>query len=391
MTARQCAANAPDADFMFRALKYFDAYRGWRITVFAGVLTVAVALALAEAVYVFSVPPRTIFFTLIAVAAVLGVCLVGSMSARIRQKLSEQNLQLDVALNNMNQGLCMFDAQNRLVVWNERYRDMYSIDPRQIWRGCTVRDLLNARIAAGTFPLDPTRYDRDLRAALKERKAFTLNIELKDGRTIAVVNQPMKDGGWVATHEDITERRRAERELERTRLFLDTIIEHVPSPIIVKNIPDLRYLLINRAAEKYWGVDRSVVLGKTAVDVMPQSSAEKIEAEDQKLIESGEIAFLGEHAVVTPANGTRIVTATRLPVKAPDGKPQYLISVINDLTERKHHEQRIEHLARHDPLTDLPNRAAFNDCITSTIGLAGGSRESFALLCIDLDRFQVCQ
>jgi len=282
----------------------------------------------------------------------------------------------------------MFDAQNLLVVWNERYREMYNIDPRHIWRGCTIRDLLDARIAAGTFPLDPARYDQELRAALKERTAFTLNIELKDGRTIAVVNQPMKDGGWVATHEDITERKRAERELERTRSFLDTIIENVPSPIIVKNISDLRYLLINRAAEKYLGVDRSVMLGKTAGEVMPRSSADKIEAEDQKLIESGEVAFLSEHAVATPANGTRIVTATRLPVKDTDGMPQYLISVINDLTERKHHEQRIEHLARHDPLTDLPNRTAFNDCIASTIGLAAGSRESFALLCMDLDRFK---
>jgi diguanylate cyclase (GGDEF)-like protein/PAS domain S-box-containing protein len=372
---------------MFRAVKNFNLHR-WQKYCFAGALMVAVALAVAEAIYVFSIPPGSILFAFIAIAGVLGVCLVASMSARIRQKLSEQNLQLDVALNNMNQGLCMFDAQNRLVVWNERYRDMYSIDPRRIWWGCTIRDLLDARIAAGTFPLDPAHYDEDLRAALKERKAFTLNVELKDGRTIAVVNQPMTAGGWVATHEDITERKRAERELERTRSFLDTIIEHVPSPIIVKNIPDLRYLLINRAAEKYLGVGRSVMLGKTAGDVMPQSSAQKIEAEDHKLIESGEIAFLGEHAVATPANGTRIVTAMRLPVKAVDGKPQYLISVINDLTEQKHHEQRIEHMARHDPLTDLPNRAAFNDCIVSTIGLAAGSRESFALLCMDLDRFK---
>ncbi len=373
---------------MFRGLKYFDTNRGRRRAIFAGVLAIAATLAMAEAAYVFSVPPGTILFTLVAVAIVLGVCLVASMSARIRQKMSEQNLQLDVALNNMNQGLCMFDAQNLLVVWNERYREMYNIDPRHIWRGCTIRDLLDARIAAGTFPLDPARYDQELRAALKERTAFTLNIELKDGRTIAVVNQPMKDGGWVATHEDITERKRAERELERTRSFLDTIIENVPSPIIVKNISDLRYLLINRAAEKYLGVDRSVMLGKTAGEVMPRSSADKIEAEDQKLIELGEVAFLSEHAVATPANGTRIVTATRLPVKDTDGMPQYLISVINDLTERKHHEQRIEHLARHDPLTDLPNRTAFNDCIASTIGLAAGSRESFALLCMDLDRFK---
>jgi PAS domain-containing protein len=97
-------------------------------------------------------------------------------------------------------------------------------------------------------------------------RAFTLNVELKDGRTIAVVNQPMQGGGWVATHEDVSERIRSDRELERTRSFLNTTIENVPSPIIVKSIPGMRYLLINRAAEKFLGVDRSVVLGKTAAD-----------------------------------------------------------------------------------------------------------------------------
>jgi len=357
--------------------------RGAAVTL--GVAVVLFAVAAARA---YDVPARSILFSLLALVAGLGLCVVGLVSVRVRQKLNEQHRQLDVALNNMNQGLCMFDAQNSLVVWNERYRDMYGIDLRRIWRGCTIRDLLDARIAAGTFPLDPGQYDVRLRAALKEGRTFTINVELTDGRTIAVVNQPMKDGGWVATHEDITERKRAERELERTRSFLDTIIENVPSPIIVKDIPDLKYLLINRAAERYLGVDRALMLGKTAADVMPRSSAERIEGEDLKLIASGEPAFLDEHAVVTPANGTRVVTATRLPVKAQDGKPQYLISVINDLTERKRNEQRIEHLARHDPLTDLPNREAFNSCIASTIGLAGGSGDSFALLSMDLDRFK---
>ena len=61
----------------------------------------------------------------------------------------------------------------------------------------------------------------------------------------------------MATHEDITERKRAERELDQTRAFLNTIIENVPSPIIVKDAADLKYLLINRAAEKYYGVDRA--------------------------------------------------------------------------------------------------------------------------------------
>jgi len=375
---------------MFRRLKYVSRYRDWRMVVFAGVLGLIVTLAVTEVIGAYSASLTLLSIALAAVVGSLfGVYLVGTVSAsRVRQKLSEQNMRLDGAINNMIQGLCMFDAQNRLLVWNERYRTMYDIDPRRIWRGATIRDLLDARIAAGTFPLDPGRYDAELRAALKKGKTLTLNIELNDGRVIAVVNQPIKGGGWVATHEDITERKRAERELEHTRSFLDTIVENVPSPIVVKDAEMLRYLLINRAAERFLGVDRDKVLGKRAIEVIPQPSAEQIEAEDRKLVESGKILFRDEHAVATPGNGTRIATSTRLLVNGADGKPQYLISVIRDLTDRKRHEQRIAHMAHHDPLTDLPNRVAFNECITATIELAAASGESFAVLCIDLDRFK---
>ena len=375
---------------MFRALKLAGRYGDWRMVILAGVLGFGLALALMVGIDAFSMSLTTLSIALAAaLGALFGVGLAGSLSAmRVRRQLSEQNMRLDDAINNMIQGLCMFDAQNRLLVWNERYRAMYNIDPHRIWRGCTIRDLLDARIAAGTFPLDPGRYDADLRAALKEGKTFTLTVEMGDGRTIAVVNQPMKSGGWVATHEDITERKRAERELEQTRSFLDTIIENVPSPIVVKDIETLRYLLINRAAEAYLGIDRAAMLGKRVIEVMPWGSAKMIEAEDRKLIEAGKIVFRDEHAVVTPGNGTRIVATTRLPVNGADGKPQYLISVIHDVTDRKRHEQRIAHMAHHDPLTDLPNRAAFNQCIAATVELAAKSGDSFAVLCLDLDRFK---
>ena len=171
------------------------------------------------------------------------------------------------ALNNMNQGLCMFDAENRLQVWNERYREMYGIDPKQIWTGCTIRDLLKARIAAGTFPLDPEKYNSELREAIKQGKVYVITVELADGRTIAVVNQPIEGGGWVATHEDISERMRAQRELDKTRAFLDTIIDNVPTPIIVKSLPDMRYLLVNKQAEKFFGMPSEEVIGKTVHEI----------------------------------------------------------------------------------------------------------------------------
>jgi diguanylate cyclase (GGDEF)-like protein/PAS domain S-box-containing protein len=364
--------------------------RDWRVAAFVGALGFLVTLALMEIGGVFAVSRITLSIALAAIAgSLLGMCAAGSLSARrVREQLSEQNMRLDGAINNMIQGLCMFDAENRLLVWNERYRAMYNIEPHRIWRGCGIRDLLDARIAAGTFPLEPGRYETELREVLAQGKSFTINIELADGRVIAVVNQPIKGGGWVATHEDITERKRAERELEQTRSFLDMIVENVPSPIIVKDARSLRYLLLNRAAEKYLGVDRGTMVGKRAVEVMPKATAEHIEAQDRILVEAQKILFRDEHAIITPGNGTRIVKTTRLPVNGTDGKPRYLISVIDDLTDQKHREQRIAHMAHHDPLTDLPNRTAFNECIGATAELAGASSESFAVLSLDLDRFK---
>ena len=257
---------------MIRTLKFFAKYRDWRMVTFAGLLGFVVSLATVEIIDLYSVSLTGLSIALAAVAGtLLGVCLVGSWSGlRVRQKLREQNKWLDAALNNMVQGLCMFDAKDRLMVWNERYCAMYGIDRKHIWRGCGIRDLLRARQLAGTFPHDMAQYEKDLLASLARGKAFTINIELPDGRSIAVVNTPTAGGGWVATHEDVTERKRAERELDKTRAFLNMIVENVPSPIIVKNASDLKYLLVNHAAEEYFGIDRAAIIGKTTADILAE-------------------------------------------------------------------------------------------------------------------------
>ncbi|MCK9908560.1 EAL domain-containing protein [Microbacteriaceae bacterium K1510] len=363
--------------------------RGWRFVVGAGVIGFLLAFAFVLILDIYALPLGALPIALTAVCGALtGMLISGVLLARrTGLKLSEQNKQLDGALNSTIQGLCMFDADDRLVLWNQRYIEMYHINPRNVRRGSTIRDVLEARRAAGTFPLDIEAYVKERKAVLDSGGTMTLTTEIADGRFTTVTYHTMAGGGWVAMHEDVTERVRAERALEHTRAFLDTIIENMPSPLIVKDVPSLRYILVNRAAEHYFGVSRSEILGKTVRDLIPDR-AEMIEAQDRRLIETEKPVFLDEHAVVTPANGTRIVTATRLPVEGPRRKPQYLISLITDLTERKQDEQQLAHLAHHDPLTDLPNRFAFSDCIVATLDRARAADAPFAVLCIDLDRFK---
>jgi len=117
----------------------------------------------------------------------------------------------DLALDRIRQGLCVFDAQQRLLLFNRQYAEMYDLDPGQLWIGMTLRDVVDLRYAAGTGPgMAPQEY-----AAWRDRIGVanqTVNTEvtLPDGRVHTIHHEPTAGGGWVATFEDITERRQAE-------------------------------------------------------------------------------------------------------------------------------------------------------------------------------------
>ena len=86
----------------------------------------------------------------------------------------------------------------------------------------------------------------------------------------------MPDGGWVSTHSDVTEQRNAERERDRSRTFLNTIVDHVPATLVVKNAHDRRYVLINRAGESFFGLPREEMVGKTSHEVFSKAQADII-------------------------------------------------------------------------------------------------------------------
>jgi diguanylate cyclase (GGDEF)-like protein/PAS domain S-box-containing protein len=303
-------------------------------------------------------------------------------------KVREQERLFNTAVNNMSQGLVMFDAAERLLVCNRRYLQMYGLSPNAVKPGCTLLDLLQHRIANGTFSHDPLEYRADLLATMRQGRTIRRITEIGDGRTIAVVNQPMEGGGWVATHEDITERRQAELERDRAKAFLDTVIENVPVTLVVKDARDHRFVLVNRAAEQLWGLPRAGIIGKNDHDLFPKEAADQIEAYDDMVLRSGDQLFVDEHPLHTPGNGTRLVTSKRLAILGPSGEAEYLLGVIEDITERRRAEERIAHLAHHDPLTDLPNRAAFNEHLEAVVARATRSGDPFALLAVDLDRFK---
>ncbi len=110
----------------------------------------------------------------------------------VNQRRRRQARLCRAALNNMTQGLCMFDSAAKLVLCNERYIEMYHLRPDHARAGTPLRDLLLHRLAAGTFSGDVDRYVADCLQQVAERRTETKTNELKDGRIIAVVSRPMR-------------------------------------------------------------------------------------------------------------------------------------------------------------------------------------------------------
>jgi len=147
----------------------------------------------------------------------------GSATASPQEELRIRNLQFDLAINNMVQGLCFFDKAQRLIVSNDRYVEMYRLDPARVVPGVTLREIVDLRFSAGTFP------DMSAEDYLKWRDTINVSdkpsdtmVKLKDGRTFQIRHRPMAGGGWVATHEDITEREAARETAQRVLAALES-------------------------------------------------------------------------------------------------------------------------------------------------------------------------
>jgi diguanylate cyclase (GGDEF)-like protein len=181
-----------------------------------------------------------------------------SRTKELRQREAEleaQNMRLDAALANMSQGLVMFDGDARLVICNQKFISLYHLENENIKPGDTLTRILEGRAANGTFSHVPEDYARTLCTAINADLQTTQFLELTDGRTIAIARQRLAGGGWVATHEDITERRNAEMK-----------IAHMARHDALTDLPN-RVLLRERLNEALAQVERGHKLAVLYLDL----------------------------------------------------------------------------------------------------------------------------
>jgi PAS domain S-box-containing protein len=176
-----------------------------------------------------SLSPDSLALAVASIAVtILGISLVCAFADR---RLDDKGRLLELALNNLPQGVVMFDESGRLVVGNESYLRMYGLSADVVKPGADLMDIVNHRSDLGSLQRDPRQYLVELQKSMTAGKTVSFITQSPDGRSISVVNRAIRGGGyWVGTHDDITERLSAEQksvqltEQEARRAIVDGAI-----------------------------------------------------------------------------------------------------------------------------------------------------------------------
>ena len=142
--------------------------------------------------------------------------------------LEAQAERYQAALDAISQGVAFFDRERRLILANRRYAEIYRLSPDRLPPGATLREITELRFAVGTCPMAVDDYVAYVTAIAEKREDRDWSVSLSDGRTIRVRFRPSPDGGWVATHEDITDSRE-KRLLIEERISLQSLIDVRPT------------------------------------------------------------------------------------------------------------------------------------------------------------------
>jgi diguanylate cyclase (GGDEF)-like protein/PAS domain S-box-containing protein len=302
----------------------------------------------------------------------------------LSRQLASTKQFLESVLDNVPVCVAAKNIEDGRYIFANRAFERFSRFSRDHIVGKRADEIFRPDTAAGIEAAD--------RAALKSKEGqyrSELVVErgeekrvLSSNRVIAhdEKNQPVF---LIAMFDDVTERRSLSQELESTKKFLELVVDNIPVSLIVERVSDGQYLLANRSAEAILGRRREEVTGLTAADIFHPREAKLIIARDEAAIKKRDL--LTEEHPISTKDGLRLFLTRRMTVLDDLGQPTYLIKTHEDVTDRRQTESRMAHMAYHDGLTDLPNRAAFLQALTQMIEACAGTGEEFAVLSVDLD------
>ncbi|WP_374621305.1 putative bifunctional diguanylate cyclase/phosphodiesterase [Devosia sp.] len=305
-------------------------------------------------------------------------------------------LLLDAALESIPYGFCVWSPEFRLVMWNRHYLDIYGFPSKRVRKGMTLEAVVRLSAELGNHPDQSPEdflfaYRQEL---LNNRGGARAKVRelVQGGRTLETAHVYSPGLGWVVTHEDVTEEiasseiiQKRKRELERQNIRLDAAVNNISQGLCMYD-PKGRLVICNQPYQRIYKLPEQLLRPGTLLDDILAYLFEhgmRASGNSEEYIRwRREVIARGEYGKNIHELDGRIIMMQHHPMK--DGG---WVTTHEDITEQRQQEDRIRHLARHDALTQLPNRLLFlEEMVAAEPGLERG--EHVAVLCIDLDHFK---
>ncbi|MCK1721649.1 PAS-domain containing protein [Bradyrhizobium sp. 141] len=304
------------------------------------------------------------------------------------ETLRQQNFILDAALENMAHGLAFYDSDMRLRVCNTTYRKFFRLSPEETRPGTHLSELIERSMANGAFASEysPQQLLEAASDRIANRDSSPMRRRMSNGTMISVRYCALAEGGFVATYEDITEREHAIEELSEQYRRFDAALNNMSQGLCMLD-SSLRVIVCNRRYIEMYGLSPDIVKpGVSMREIMEHScelgihqntTAARLYADYVERLREG------EHTLHRHLSDGRIIKLNHKRMEHGGWVVTY-----EDVTERHKAQARVAHMARHDSLTDLPNRTLFREKMgegLNQVAIAGGA---MAVLCFDLDNFK---
>lgn len=241
------------------------------------------------------------------------------------------------ALDNMSEGIVIYDADNRLVLCNRRFREFYHYSDDEAAPGTLFEDLIAFDLEKGIIADETGDSHIDRRVAQRDSEGGSLQIQLSDGRWLQIRDRRTSTGGTVSIQTDITKRKEAEDALRESEATLQTVIDSSPAIINVKDA-DGRFLLCNPAQAAFYGLTPDELRGKLVSDVAEADYAELTIARDRQVLDTGAAMLNFEDTSLDKDGNPSTWYTTKVPLLNVAGAVRGILTIAHDITQRKDEE-----------------------------------------------------